>query len=62
MSSVSPITPDEHNGEDDNKVCERLGCQEKAIEGLDLPFGEFGSTLFYLCKECKRMIENMESR
>lgn len=57
MLRGTSITPDEHNDEGDNKVCEGLGCYEKATEQLELPFGDYGSTLFFLCKNCKEKIQ-----
>ena len=60
MTRAPSITPDEHREEDYNKfICNGLNCQERATEQLDLPFGEYGSTLFFLCKKCKEKIENM---
>jgi hypothetical protein len=57
MTSASHLSPDEHFEEDYNKVCEGLGCQNKAMKKLDLPFGEHGSTFFYLCETCADKIQ-----
>jgi hypothetical protein len=60
MISAPHITPEEHSGEDHNKDCEGFGCQEMATEQLDLPCGEYGSLLVFLCKGCLEKIQNME--
>ena len=61
MISAPSINPGKYSGEDFNKDCEGFGCQEIATEQLDLPFGEYGSTLFFLCKNCVEKIQRMKS-
>jgi len=62
MTALSSYDSSEINEIDEDKViCNGLNCQEDATEQLELPFGENGSTLFFLCKKCKEMIENMRS-
>ncbi len=61
MTRASSFTPTEENDVDDNK-CNGFDCQEEATEQLDLPFGEYGSTIFFLCKKCKEKIENLGNR
>jgi hypothetical protein len=62
VTRVFNTTPDENSEGDDNKDCEVSVCQGKATNLLDLPFGEYASTILFLCIECKKMIENMETK
>ena len=63
MTRAPSIGSYEMNEIDENKViCNGFDCQEEATQQLDLPFGEYGSTLFFFCKKCKEKIENMEHR
>lgn len=59
MKSASHVSPKEFIEEDENKDCEGFGCQEKATEQLELAYGKYGSTLFFVCKNCKEKIQNM---
>jgi hypothetical protein len=55
--TISAMATHEEIEEDYNKfICEGLYCHEKATEQLDLPFGEYGSTLFFLCENCAEKI------
>lgn len=56
MVRTSHIAPDDYNVEDGNKFCEVFACQNKATIQLDLPFGEHGSTLFFLCEKCVEIL------
>jgi hypothetical protein len=53
--------PDEREDTDNKFICIILGCPAEATERLDLPFGEYGSTLFFLCKNCLEKIQRIRS-
>lgn len=62
MTTLSSFDSSEINEFDEDKViCNGFGCQEVATEQLELPFGDYGSTIFFLCKNCKEKIENLRS-
>lgn len=61
MTSAPSINPGEYIEEVFNKDCEGFGCADKATEQLDLPCGEYGSTLFFLCKKCSEKIQGFRS-
>ncbi|MDN5846273.1 MAG: hypothetical protein L0H53_08380 [Candidatus Nitrosocosmicus sp.] len=62
MTRAVYITPQKEREDTDNKfICIILGCQADATEQLDLPFGKYGSTLFFQCKNCLDKIQRMRS-
>lgn len=53
---------DEQNKDIDIKdMCVTSYAQERLERHFDSPIEEYGSILFFLCKECKEMIDDMES-
>ena len=62
MTYAVYIAPQKESEDTDNKfTCIILGCQAEATEQLDLPFGKYGSTLFFLCKKCSEKIQGFRS-
>jgi hypothetical protein len=60
MTTEPFIDPSEIDEFDEDKViCNGFGCQEIATEQLELPFGDYGGTIFFFCKKCKEKIENL---
>jgi len=60
MTAPSSFDSSEINEFDEDKViCNGFDCQELATEQLELQCGEYGSTIFFLCKNCNEKIENL---
>ena len=59
MYATSPVTPNIHKKEEDNKTnCEHIHCKLKATEKVKVDAGIYGFIELSVCNACKKIFDN----